>query len=829
MTSRTMDARTTAALFLLLAAPAGAQVAVTVDGGQQYQVIDGYGVSANSLSWNGGELRPALDLLVDQLGATLWRVVIDNMDWEATNDNADPNAFNWAYYNTVYSSAKFQELWGTLGYLNQKGIRSGLMLNFMGPAPAWMGGSTVGAAFENEFVEMIASLVWYARNTAGIDFTLLSPLNEPNWDGIEGPFVNQVSVMRKLAQKLDAIGLSSIRFIAPERAGGVGGFQSVFDEFVQDPVVMAKMAHWALHDYGGNVAGAESMIQSSPYPNMKFWVTEVTNIWDIIGQIPQGPSANLVWDGYDSVYNHAILAGRGTTPPNDAGNGPALLAYNATTGVYTPRKAFYECAQLFKFVTPQSVRIGASANNANLQVFAFRHPATGRVTIFGRNTGGGTLSINGTLTNLAGVSTLEFYRTNSSLNLQRGADVPVSAGQFAVQVPGNTLFTLTGLAGGSPGNQPPAVSITAPSSGAAFTAPATITIGAAASDPDGTVARVEFFQGATSLGQDAGAPYSFTWNGVPAGSYTLTARATDNLGATATSAPVTVTVNPGGGGTLPSPWQSADVGTVGQAGSASFSAGAFTAQGSGDDIWNAADAFRFVYQALPGDGEIVARVAGLQNTNPWAKAGVMIRETLAAGSAHAATFVTPSNGVAFQRRVASGGASTGTAGPAVAAPTWLRLARAGSTFTGYSSSDGVSWTPVGSDTIAMGASVFVGLAVTAHDNALLAAATFDNVSVTSSADTDGDGMSDAFETGFGFNPANPDQDANGTLDGLDDWDADTIPNASDPSPGSPPGTGAGGGGGGGGGGGCGAIGLDAILLLVLLAGARGRLQRASTL
>ena len=82
-------------------------------------------------------------------------------------------------------------------------------------------------------------------------------------------------------------------------------------------------------------------------------------------------------------------------------------------------------------------------------------------------------------------------------------------------------------------------------------------------------------------------------------------------------------------------------------------AGAFTVSGSGADIWGTADAFQFVYQPLTGDGQIVARVTTVPNTDPWAKAGVMIREDLTAGARNAAVLVTPSNGVAFQRRVTS--------------------------------------------------------------------------------------------------------------------------------------------------------------------------------
>jgi hypothetical protein len=98
------------------------------------------------------------------------------------------------------------------------------------------------------------------------------------------------------------------------------------------------------------------------------------------------------------------------------------------------------------------------------------------------------------------------------------------------------------------GNVAPTVSITSPANGAIFTAGANITINATASDSDGTVSNVQFFQGSTSLGTDSSSPYSVTWNNVPAGNYSLTARATDNGGAQTTSSPVSITVNPAGGG-----------------------------------------------------------------------------------------------------------------------------------------------------------------------------------------------------------------------------------------------------------------------------------------
>jgi hypothetical protein len=92
-------------------------------------------------------------------------------------------------------------------------------------------------------------------------------------------------------------------------------------------------------------------------------------------------------------------------------------------------------------------------------------------------------------------------------------------------------------------NQPPVVSLTTPSNGQNFTAPSTVTISASASDSDGAVSKVEFFNGSVKLGEKTSAPYTFTWSGVAVGSYNITAVATDNLNAKTTSGIKTIWVN----------------------------------------------------------------------------------------------------------------------------------------------------------------------------------------------------------------------------------------------------------------------------------------------
>jgi hypothetical protein len=184
------------------------------------------------------------------------------------------------------------------------------------------------------------------------------------------------------------------------------------------------------------------------------------------------------------------------------------------------------------------------------------------------------------------------------------------------------------------------------------------------------------------------------------------------------------------GNTLPSGWQQADIGNVGAAGSAGFDGSRWTVSGSGADIWNTADEFRFAYRPLPNAFEIETRVETVQNVHPWTKAGVMVRTSLDANAPQASIFVTPGNGVSFQRRKSTAATSLATTRTGIVAPVWLRLTGLNGTIRGYYRKNLTDrWTLVGQDTIANYPSsfdVFVGLAVTSHADGTLARATFAN-------------------------------------------------------------------------------------------------------
>ena len=119
----------------------------------------------------------------------------------------------------------------------------------------------------------------------------------------------------------------------------------------------------------------------------------------------------------------------------------------------------------------------------------------------------------------------------------------------------------------------------------------------------------------------------------------------------------------------------------------------------------------------------------MQFTDPWAKAGVMFRESLSPGSKHALMIVTAGGFSSFQWRNAENNPSGNTDGPACQIPYWVKLVRSGDTFTGYISADGENWQRVDSVTIPMNKTIYVGLALTAHNNSALNSSLFDNVSV----------------------------------------------------------------------------------------------------
>ncbi len=161
---------------------------------------------------------------------------------------------------------------------------------------------------------------------------------------------------------------------------------------------------------------------------------------------------------------------------------------------------------------------------------------------------------------------------------------------------------------------------------------------------------------------------------------------------------------------------------------------AFTVSSEGTDIANNSDQFRFVYKPLSGNGSITVKVDSLVNTNAWAKAGVMIRETLEPNSKYALCVMTPGNGAAFEWRANTGGTHTSRNTTGLTVPYWVRITRTGNTFKGERSADGKTWTQIDVDqNITMAPNAYVGLCVTSHNAGVYTTAEFSSVSTTGTA------------------------------------------------------------------------------------------------
>jgi regulation of enolase protein 1 (concanavalin A-like superfamily) len=237
---------------------------------------------------------------------------------------------------------------------------------------------------------------------------------------------------------------------------------------------------------------------------------------------------------------------------------------------------------------------------------------------------------------------------------------------------------------------------------------------------------------------DASGNWSMTFPARAAGTYTMRFEAEDAAGnpwvgpgiPQPNGTPFTFTVQPEPAAV----WTSTNIGAA--TGSATYSGSQVSVAGSGADIWDTADAFHFHHRSLSGDGSIVARVTNFADagTHPWAKAGLMFRESTAPNSRHVSVLLTRSNGTVTHSRQSPGAITGMNWGNETPGPYWLKVARAGNTFIGYDSTDGVTWEELTRVTInEMPSTVLAGLAVTSHEAGVQRTAIFNNVLVSGPA------------------------------------------------------------------------------------------------
>jgi regulation of enolase protein 1 (concanavalin A-like superfamily) len=180
------------------------------------------------------------------------------------------------------------------------------------------------------------------------------------------------------------------------------------------------------------------------------------------------------------------------------------------------------------------------------------------------------------------------------------------------------------------------------------------------------------------------------------------------------------------------PWFSCDVGDAAKSGSLTSLNKTFIITASGSDIWNNNDGFHFVYQYVDGDCEFYTKVESLEGNHEWAKSGIMIRESLDGGSKNAFIGVTNKNGVTSQQRLNNNDpAEDGKRIAEVKAPYWIKMNRKGNKFSYYISANAGKWELLSSADIPMNRNVYIGFALTSHDNNEICKAVYSSFKLTS--------------------------------------------------------------------------------------------------
>jgi hypothetical protein len=190
----------------------------------------------------------------------------------------------------------------------------------------------------------------------------------------------------------------------------------------------------------------------------------------------------------------------------------------------------------------------------------------------------------------------------------------------------------------------------------------------------------------------------------------------------------------GDGGALPAPWESGDVGSPASAGVDTFDGQTFSVTGAGQQIGATSDQFHYVYQPVAGDVDMTMRVDSVSAADPLASAGLMLRASLQPGAAYAFAGATAAKTVVFSRRGSSGARATETSPAGLQSPGWVRLARRGNVLTASWSPDGIAWTVIGTQTIAMPSTVYAGMAVSSRNPSLAGTGVFSRVTLSSQND-----------------------------------------------------------------------------------------------
>lgn len=420
--------------------------AITLHCQQAHQEIAGFGANINPVGhWRGGELLPTMDLLIDDLGASLFRLdPYGFTNWIDPDSTVGRSALHDETYTCAYQSQSFQDAWAMARYLNSRNVE--FILNVSGVVPRWMCAPDGKTLVDLEaYVEILTSLASWARHHENIKFRFFGPFNETDLGPPEGPYIapNVVAqVLELLTERFAAAGLADITFVVADQA-------HYNLDYVQAIAASERLHTQALvaglHCYSDiPLHPVRDFIAENQLDNWSYWLTEYGDLdqsgqrqWEIarsstrrlLRGLLDGAQAAIVWDAYDNWHGH-----------DDSWTIYGLLCTGRKG--YTPKKRYYAAKHIYRFVPPHSRRIEVNSEHDTLLVSAFRTP-TGDVTLVGLNEEGALgLDITAIDAHLATNKRWHLFVTTQSEDCSLLCEVPFGE-RIRLSIPGDCIFTLT--------------------------------------------------------------------------------------------------------------------------------------------------------------------------------------------------------------------------------------------------------------------------------------------------------------------------------------------------------------------------------------------------
>jgi len=417
---------------------------LTLNCQRTHQTMEGFGANINPVGhWYDGQLIPALDKLIDDLGASLFRLdPYGFTNWIDPDGRADRTILHSETYTRIYRSQPFQDAWAMARYFNRKGVR--FILNVSGIVPRWMCGPDGKTLSDLEaYADLLTSLAWWARKEEDLRFDLFGPFNETDLGPPEGPVVapaDAARVLELLAARFERVGLGDIGFVAVDQ----GHYNlDYLQPIAASEKLREKVAAAGMHCYSdfSLTAVRDFIIQNKL--NWSYWLTEYGDLdqsgereWEVallstrrlLRGLLDGVQAAMVWDAYDNWHGH-----------DDSWSLYGLLRTGSKRR-YTPKKRYYAAKQIYRFVPPGAVRIDTSSDDPDLLATAFQ-TLQGDLTLVGLNERG-PLRLDVTIEGSSAGKMLRFLLTSRSEDCNLVGEFPLGE-RFRLTIPGESIFTLT--------------------------------------------------------------------------------------------------------------------------------------------------------------------------------------------------------------------------------------------------------------------------------------------------------------------------------------------------------------------------------------------------